>query len=217
MFGQVRFQRYVTRPRSLFRLMLLLPCLAVASLRKEDLSERPLFSSNPCHSNLSLALHSPYSPQATSGGACFSLGISSPTSRRPCLLSSPSTTTGRWTAISIARCSTLNHPGTQDRENRKGCVRIMQVVLEMISGSRGLKPSTRFLFPSTGLTSGSSFLSHFRRAFGRYFEDVFAATFNSLPRSGYLLDSCTHHCGGWDFIKSDDGLTQHEAFDRVSD
>ncbi|GAB5037332.1 notum homolog [Nannochloropsis oceanica] len=52
------------------------------------------------------------------------------------------------------------------------------------------------------------------RNFGSYFEEVFNATINLFPYSGYLLDSCKHHCGGWDYVVSDDGHTQHEAFDR---
>lgn len=36
--------------------------------------------------------------------------------------------------------------------------------------------------------------------FGAFFERTFNETFAGTPSTGYLLDSCTHHCGGWDLL-----------------
>jgi hypothetical protein len=30
----------------------------------------------------------------------------------------------------------------------------------------------------------------------------------------YLLDSCEHHCGGWNAIRTDDGRSQRQAFEE---
>ncbi|EWM22220.1 hypothetical protein Naga_100555g4 [Nannochloropsis gaditana] len=53
--------------------------------------------------------------------------------------------------------------------------------------------------------------------FGRIFEREFWSVVGHNVKDGYLLDSCAKHCGSWSSVRSEEGMTQQEAFQQWYD